>query len=296
MSNKRKLQLFILFALGILVVALIYLSGHDIAVLQPKGAIGQKERNLIFIGLGLSVIVVIPVFAMLITIVWKYREGNTKAKYDPTLTGSRKLETIWWLIPSVIILILSIITWNSSHDLDPFKPIYARAKPINIQVIAMQWKWLFIYPEQNIASVNFVQFPVNTPVNFEITSDAPMNSFWIPDLGGQIYAMSGMSTQLHLIASKTGDFPGRSANISGKGFAGMNFTARASDSFDFSEWAIKTKVAQSHLDISSYNQLLKPSENNPAAYYVLDDPGLYDRVVSKYMAHTQYLQGGVHHE
>jgi cytochrome o ubiquinol oxidase subunit 2 len=293
MSNKRKLKFLILIAFGIIVVSLFYLASHHIAVLAPSGSIGKKERNLLFFSLALSVIVVLPVFALLFSFAWKYRESNAKAKYEPKVDGSRRLETIWWLIPSIIILILSIVTWNSSHDLDPFKPISSSVKPINIQVIAMQWKWLFIYPDQNIASVNFVQFPVNTPINFEITSDAPMNSFWIPDLGGQIYAMSGMSTQLHLMANKAGDFPGRSANISGEGFSGMNFIARASDDFDFKQWAVETKVSQNHLDLTSYNKLLKPSKNNPAAYYALDDPNLYSTVVDKYMGHSMY---GGHHE
>jgi cytochrome o ubiquinol oxidase subunit 2 len=293
MSNKRKLTLLILLALGVLSAALLYLVTHHIAVLKPAGTIGEKERNLILFSLLLSVVVVLPVFTMLFIFAWKYREGNVGAKYDPKFDGSRKLETAWWLIPGVIIFILSVVTWNSSHDLDPFKPLNSSVRPINIQVIAMQWKWLFIYPEQNIASVNFVQFPVNTPVNFEITSDAPMNSFWIPDLGGQIYAMSGMSTQLHLIANKGGDYPGRSANISGAGFSGMNFTARASDRFDFDEWAISTKISQNHLNLDSYNLLSRPSKDNPRAYYALDDSSLYDTVVSKYMGHD--LSGG-HHE
>jgi cytochrome o ubiquinol oxidase subunit 2 len=293
MSNRRKLIFLIALALGILLLSVIYFSNHDVAVLQPKGTIGEKERNLMLVALGLSVIVVLPVFTMLFMFAWKYREGNTKAKYDPKLTGSRKLETIWWAVPFLIIFILSIITWNSSHDLDPFKPIQANKAPINIQVIAMQWKWLFIYPDQNIASVNFVQFPVNTPINFQITSDAPMNSFWIPDLGGQIYAMSGMSTQLHLMAIKTGDFQGRSANISGEGFSSMNFTARVTDSFDYTQWAVQAKVSQNYLNLDSYNQLAKPSKNILPKYYSLEDPSLYNTVVNKYMGHTQ---NGIHHE
>ena len=135
-------------------------------------------------GGGLSLIVVIPVYIMLFLFAWKYREGNTKAKYSPDWDHSALLETIWWTVPLLLITILSVVTWNSSHDLDPFRPLNSSVKPVKIQVVALQWKWLFIYPEQNIASVNYVEFPVNTPVDFEITADAPMNSFWIPQVGG----------------------------------------------------------------------------------------------------------------
>jgi cytochrome o ubiquinol oxidase subunit 2 len=284
MSRKNKLLALVLLGLVFLVITTAYLRSLSVPVLQPAGVIGQKERNLIYTSLILAVIVVVPVFIMLFTFAWKYREGNTKSKYNPEFVSSRKLEAVWWGIPFLIILILSIITWNSSHDLDPFKPISAYAKPINIQVVALQWKWLFIYPEQNIASVNFVEFPKNTPVNFEVTSDAPMNSFWIPQLGGQIYAMAGMSTHLHLMATKEGDYSGKSANISGKGFSGMTFTARAGSGTDFESWIQSAKQNGSALTLESYTDLSHPSENNPATYYSSTDPNLYNSIVDKYMS------------
>jgi cytochrome o ubiquinol oxidase subunit 2 len=228
---------------------------------------------------------------MLFLFAWKYREGNEHAKYSPNFDSSRKLESIWWGVPFAIIFVLSIITWSSSHDLDPFKPLSAAGKPVNVQVVALQWKWLFIYPDYNIASVNFLQTPTNTPVNFEITSDAPMNSFWIPQLGGQVYAMSGMTTHLHLMAGRGGDYSGKSANISGKGFAGMTFTARASSQSDFNVWVARVSQKNNNLTLETYNELAKPSENNPTAYYSSVDKTLYDTVVSKYMA-----PGGSSHE
>jgi cytochrome o ubiquinol oxidase subunit 2 len=273
-----------LLGVGLLIISGIFLSHVNIPVLQPAGVIGKKERNLIYISLLLSVIVVIPVFIMLFSFAWKYRESNTQAQYSPEFNSSRKLELIWWGVPFAIISILSIITWSSSHDLDPYKSINAAARPLNIQVVALQWKWLFIYPQQNIASVNFLQFPTNTPVNFQITSDAPMNSFWIPQLGGQIYAMPGMSTHLNLMANKAGDYAGKSANISGKGFAGMTFTARASSQKSFNDWVANTYGTNRPLSSQAYDTLTKPSENNPAMYYSSVDQTLYGGVINKYMA------------
>jgi cytochrome o ubiquinol oxidase subunit 2 len=283
MSSKRKVQAGIILGLGILLAAGVYLSTLNIPVLQPAGQIADKQRNLLYLSLLLSVVVVLPVFVMLFVFSFKYSESNKKAKYSPNYSSSKKLESIWWGIPFIIIAILSVITWNSSHDLDPFKPIHAANQPIHIQVIALQWKWLFIYPEQNIASVNFVQFPKDTPVDFEITSDAPMNSYWIPKLGGQIYAMPGMSTHLNLMANKSGDFSGKSANISGEGFAKMTFTARASSPSEFNQWVSKLSKADSPLNVTSYAQLAKPNTSDHAIYYSSADSSLYGSIVNKYM-------------
>jgi cytochrome o ubiquinol oxidase subunit 2 len=284
MSRKNKVWSVVVLALVIMAGAAAYLSTVNIPVLQPAGVVGQKERNLILVSLLLAVIVVVPVFVVLFLFAWKYREGNARAKYSPNFDSSRKLESIWWGVPFAIIFVLSIITWNSSHDLDPFKPLSAAGKPVNVQVVALQWKWLFIYPDYNVASVNFLQIPTNTPVNFEITSDAPMNSFWIPQLGGQIYAMSGMSTHLHLMAGRAGDYSGRSANISGKGFAGMKFIARASSESSFNNWVNQVSQTNNNLTLGTYVRLAKPSENNPVTYYSSVDETLYDGIVSKYMA------------
>jgi cytochrome o ubiquinol oxidase subunit 2 len=282
MSKKNKALVLGITGLLCLVASFIYLKGLDIAVLQPSGVVGQKERNLILVSLALSVFVVVPVFIMLFVFAWKYREGNTKAKYNPEFTNSRKLEAVWWGIPFIIIFILSIITWNSSHDLDPLKPLNSSKRPIHVQVIAMQWKWLFIYPDNGRASVNFVQFPLNNPVDFEITSDAPMNSFWIPQLGGQIYAMPGMTTHLNLIADKAGDYTGRSANISGSGFSKMTFTARATSTSDFNRWLENVGKNNNELSLSSYNQLSTPGSVDHAIYYSSVDSSIYNKVVNKY--------------
>ncbi len=282
MGKKSKIVFLILLGLIVLAVFTFLLNGKNISVLNPQGTIADKQRDLIVIATLLMLIVVIPVYILTFAIAWRYRASNKKAKYSPNLAGNRLAETIWWGVPMMIIAILATITWTSSHELDPFKPIASSEKPVTIQVVALQWKWLFIYPEQNIASVNFVQLPVDTPVNFEITSDAPMNSFWIPNLGGQIYAMSGMTTKLHLMATNTGNFPGSSANISGKGFADMKFIAKSSSYQDFNDWVDAVKQSRNDLTQAEYAALAKPSSEKSRIYYSSVEDGLYDRVITKY--------------
>ena len=291
MQKKLKILAPVLLLAVVVMVGRWYLHGRTVAVLDPQGPVAYKERQLIIVTVLLALIVVLPVFTMLFAISWKYREGNKKAIYTPNWDHSRVAETVWWGVPTLLILIISIITWNSSHQLDPFKSLASTTQPITIQVVALDWKWLFIYPEQNIASVNYVRFPKSTPVNFEITSDATMNSFWVPRLGGQIYAMTGMSTQLHLMADQTGKYNGSSANISGAGFAGMKFTAEATSESDFQEWVQNVQLSSQQLDQQSYNKLARPSQNNPSAYYALGDPALYTTIIDKYMGPDLQMLG-----
>ncbi len=284
MSRKYKLGVLVVLLIAVVGLLVHYLTTHDIAVLSPAGVIGQKEKHLIAITTLLAVVVIVPVFILTGYIVWNYRETNKKPKkYSPNWDHDARLEFIWWAVPLAIITILAFITWNSSHALDPSKTLSSNQKPLPVQVVALQWKWLFIYPEQNIATVNLVQFPVNTPINFQITSDAPMNSFWIPKLGGQIYAMSGMTTQLHLMADQTGDFAGSSANISGRGFAGMKFTAKATNQADFDKWVKTVKQSPNKLSLNQYSQLAQPSENNQVAMFGSSAANLYDDVIMQYM-------------
>ncbi len=261
------------------------------AVLDPKGAIGLAERNLMVTAILLMLIVAIPVFIILFTFARKYRAGNTKAKYAPDTDHNRIAAIALWAIPAVIIFIIAILNWKSTHALDPYKPIDSTAKPLTIQVVALQWKWLFIYPEQHIATVNFIQFPEKTPLHFQLTAEAPMNSFWIPQLGGQMYAMAGMSTQLHLIANETGDFRGSAAEISGRGFAGMKFIARSTSQADFDAWVQSVKQSSTTLSLDEYNNLALPSENNPVAFYASVEDSLYNTIMMKFMAPMQPMQG-----
>ncbi len=252
-------------------------------LLDPAGLIALKERDLMITATLVMLIIVIPVFVLTIWFAIRYRENNHKAKYTPNWDRNRGLEFIWWGVPIAIVVALSILAWTSSHQLDPYKPIDSNIKPITIEVVALDWKWLFIYPDQKIASVNLVEFPANTPVNFEITSDTVMNSFWIPSLSGQIYAMPAMSTQLHVIANKLGSFDGSSANISGKGFSGMTFKANSVSEADFDDW-VATIQQSPVLDQASYAQLAKPSQNNPVSYYSLANIDMYNQIINKYMS------------
>jgi cytochrome o ubiquinol oxidase subunit 2 len=286
MDKKYKYWLFTLLAIGVVVAILMYLFSIDIAVLNPKGMIADKQRELFIIVILLMLIIVIPVFALTIFVCCKYKASNSKAKYTPDWDKNHLLETIWWGFPFLLVVALGIIAWKSCHELDPFNPIKNDTKPMRIQVIALEWKWLFIYPEHHIATVNFLQFPTNTPLDFEITSDAPMNSFWIPQLGGQIYAMPGTRSELHLIAKETGSFNGSSANLSGTGFAGMKFIAKASSEEEFSQWVESVKASSHVLNLGEYQELAKPSSYNPVSSYVLEQKNLFDYTVMKYMTPT----------
>lgn len=284
MKKIFKIVLVVLLLLGATALTMLYIANNTIDVLEPKGMIGDKERELIVTASLLMMIVVVPVFILTLVFAWRYRGTNKQARHAPDWEHNYIAEYCWWGVPIIIIVILAIVTYKSSHELNPFRPIQPEKKAIAIQVVSLDWKWLFIYPEQGIATVNFVQFPENTPISFEITSDAPMNSFWIPQLGGQIYSMPAMRSKLHLIANEPGRFRGVSANISGKGFAGMKFVAVASTDQEFLQWTQEVKQSPKHLDWESYNLLVQPTEYHPVEYYQLNMPDLFDRILMKYMA------------
>jgi len=281
--KKAKVAFIVILVVVIVGTLAMLISRGNLDVLNPAGIIASKERTLILITSFLSLFVVIPVFILLFSIAWKYREGNTKAVYTPDASGNRLLELLWWAIPTLIILILAVITVQSTHELDPYKTIASDVKPLTVQVVALQWKWLFIYPAQGVASINYLPIPDQTPINFEVTSDAAMNSFWIPSLGGQIYAMSGMSTQLHLEADGVGTYRGSSANISGAGFSGMNFKAQSMSRADFDAWVQSTTQAGVALGDNAYRELALPSQNNIPIGYKLMDGDLYNKIILKYM-------------
>jgi cytochrome o ubiquinol oxidase subunit 2 len=288
-QRKQQKKLLKIGLITVLTLALLstltawYLRKHSVDVLQPAGVIGSKEKNLLIFCAALSVAVVVPVFVLLFGFAWRYREDNTKGRYTPELGGSKMAETIWWLIPTILIGIVSGVTWVSSYGLDPFKPASSNVRPLHIQVVALDWKWLFIYPDQHVASVNEVAMPIGQPVDFEITSDAVMTSFWVPKLGGQMYAMPGMSTHLNLQADKPGSFNGVAANISGKGFADMRFTARALDSIEYDAWLANASHSSQKLNTTSYESLAKPSLVQTPRFYSAVDAHLYNQTVMKYM-------------
>ncbi len=294
MTKKARFAGLIVLLTAFIGLLIWYLSTHSLGALHPRGQIATKERSLMIYAAVLAILIVLPVYIMTLVIAVKYREGNTRSKYAPEWDHNLGLETAWWLFPTIIILILSIITWRSSHELDPFKKLNSTVQPITIQAVALQWKWLFIYPEQGVATINYVQFPAGTPINFQITADAPMNSLWIPQLGGQMYAMNGMSTQLHLIADQEGSYRGSSANISGQGFANMKFIAKASSNQEFSNWLAETKHSPQSMSQDIYNNLAKPSSIVPIKSYTLTETNLFNNILLKYSAPngTYALSGG----
>ncbi len=264
------------------------IQGNTVTLFMPAGVIAAQQGTLIITEVLLMLLVAVPMLALLFYTAWKYRSGGTKGTYSPDWHGG-KSQLILWAIPLTLIAVLSVLNWRSAHLLDPFRPIPSENATLEVNVVALPWKWLFIYPAQNIATVNFLEFPVNTPVHFNLTADAPMSSFWIPQLGSQMYAMDAMVTQLNLIASTTGDFAGKDTEINGPGYAGMTFTARSASEEDFNAWVSQVKQSPNSLTLSSYNELAKPSEYVPPAYYASVDSGLYNTIVMKFMVPSSSL-------
>ncbi|AIT09772.1 cytochrome O ubiquinol oxidase [Candidatus Francisella endociliophora] len=266
------------------IIGLLSLSGCKGGVWNPMGVITAQEKHLLIFATVLMLFVVIPVIILTLLFAWKYRDG-ADSEYRPTWSHSNKLEIICWGVPFVIILVLAIVTWKTTHSLSPYKALESDKKPLEIDVVALNWKWMFIYPEQDIATVNYIEIPKDRPVNFKITSAAPMNSFFIPELAGQIYAMTGMTTQLHLIATNEGKYRGFSANYTGEGFAGMQFYTKVTSQNDFDNWVKEVKDGK-HQDLTwdyFWSDLVKDSENNPVAYYSHVDKNLFGDIVMSYM-------------
>ncbi|MNM46298.1 Cytochrome bo(3) ubiquinol oxidase subunit 2 precursor [compost metagenome] len=281
-----------------LIASTVMLSGCNMVLMNPKGAIGVEQRTLIITAIALMLIVVIPVIFMAFAFAWKYRASNKDAKYSPNWSHSNKIEAVVWTIPIIIIAILGTITWKTTHELDPFKPIVTDKKPMTIEVVSLDWKWLFIYPEQGIATVNELAFPKDVPVEFKITSNSVMNSFFIPQLGGQIYAMAGMQTKLHLIGNEAGKYDGISSSFSGRGFSGMKFTAIVTPTEgDFDQWVAKVKASSNNLNATSdFNKLAEPSENNPVEYFSSVKPNLFKETIGKFMGDMNMHKGATAHE
>ncbi len=248
-------------------------------VLSPKGAVGMHERTLILVALGLMCVVVVPTIVLTLVFAWRYRASNTKATYAPKWSHSTAIEVVMWAIPCVIIVILGAITWTSTHELDPYRPLESSVKPVTIEAVALDWKWLFIYPDYGVASVNQIAFPEGTPVDFKITSGTVMNAFFIPQLGSQVYAMSGMQTQVHLIANEKGSYDGFSSNFSGPGFADMHFTALATSQKGFEAWIAKAKASAGTLDVNAYQSLLMPSRKVPVSFYGTVSPNMFGYII-----------------
>ncbi|MCR3755697.1 MAG: cytochrome bo3 ubiquinol oxidase subunit 2 [Sodalis sp. Psp] len=271
--------------LSLFTVAELLGGCSNMVLMHPKGQVGLEQRSLILTAIGVMLIIVVPAVSMAFIFAIKYRASNIKAIYKPNWSHSNKVELVVWMVPIFIIIFLAMLTWKSTYELDPSKPIASNVKPITIEVVALDWKWLFIYPEQGIATVNEIAFPANIPVKFIITSNSVMNAFFIPQLGSQIYAMAGMNSILNLIANDPGSYKGMSSNFSGPGFSGMKFTAIATpNQAGFDAWVQKVKAAQDTLDtMDAYEQLAVPSEYHPVKYFSRVKSELFQNVISKFM-------------
>ena len=250
-------------------------------VLDPAGPVAAGERTILINSVAIMLSIIVPVIVLTLAFAWWFRAGNTSARYRPEFTYSGRLELLVWSIPLLAVIFLAGIAWIGSHTLEPSRPIASRQRAVPVQVIALNWKWLFIYPEQGIATVNRLVVPVGTPVSFRITSATVMNSFFVPRLGSQIYAMSGMDARLNLRADRPGRFRGMSAHYSGEGFSDMTFIVHAVPPAAFAGWVASTKANGPVLDDGNYARLAMHEAASRPFTFRAARPGLYDEVVKQ---------------
>lgn len=261
------------------VMACASLSGCTEGVLLPKGPVGAQEKQLLLEALIPMLMVVTPIIILTLWFAWWFRASNARATYRPRWEYSGAIEFSIWMIPLLVILFLGSLAWMGAHQLDPYQPLASKRKPLVVQVVAMDWRWLFIYPEQGVASVNELAIPVDTPISFRLTSATVMNSFFIPSLGGQIYAMPGMQSQLQLQASEPGNYRGLSAQFSGDGFSDMHFQVLATDAAGFEAWVERTKSAATRLDATAYDRLAADHKVGEVTYYFPVSDDLFDHAI-----------------
>ena len=279
---------YLLLAVALLGVST--LGGCSEGVLNPKGPIAVTERQILFNSLAIMLVIVIPTILATLGVAYWFRASNTRARYLPTFSYSGRLEMLVWAIPAMTVILVGGVAWVGSHDLDPRKPIASTAKAVRVQVVSLDWKWLFIYPEHGIASVNQMTIPVGTPVSFELTSSGVMNSFFVPQLGGQIYTMAGMATRLHLQADHPGTYRGLSAQFSGDGFSEMRFAVDAVPPEDFARWVATARNAGPALDSLTYAVLAKPSQAVRPFTYRDVAPDLFKRILMSGMQHNDPMR------
>jgi cytochrome o ubiquinol oxidase subunit II len=269
-----------------LIASLTGCKEHFDGMLNPKGIIAFQERKLFFDTLAIMLIVVLPVVIMSFAFVYHYQVSHRIRDYKPNWSHNHLLESIWWAIPCVIIFVLAVMTWKKSHELDPFKPIPgSNEKSMLVQVIALPWKWLFIYPEYNIATVNYLEIPVGQQVEYQLTTDnVPLSAFFIPQLGSQIYTTTGMRARLHLIASEKGVYDGFNTQFNGDGFSDMHFEVHVVEPGDMQHWIDDVKKSPNVLTDAVYSQLLNPSIGDKPTLFGNVTPGIFDQVIHTYMS------------
>ena len=251
-------------------------------VLFPSGPVGMDERNLMFAAIGLMLIVIVPVWIMVLWFAIRYRASNGRARYAPNWSYSGRIDLVIWLVPGLIVTALGYLIWTRTPRLDPYAQTAAgQGAPLTVQVVAEDWKWLFIYPQQDIASVNELVIPVGRPVRLQLTSDTVMNAFYVPGLAGQIYAMAGMRSSLNLRASKPAQLTGRNMQYSGYGFAAQRFAVKAVSRDAFDAWVATARNAPKTLNAATYADFSRPSANVPVTYYYGIEPGLFAKIVAK---------------
>src|SRR5271169_5009212 len=256
-------------------------SCQQAGVLDPQGPIAAAQLLLLINSTAIMLVVVVPVILATLWFAWWYRASNPHAARASDEGFEGRIEFVVWSIPVLIVILLGGVIWISSHQLDPRAPIPAKADPLRVEVVALDWKWLFIYPDQGVGAVNQLVIPVGTPVNFRLTSATVMNSFFVPQLGSQIYTMGGMTTHLNLLADNPGEFPGFSANFSGDGFADMRFVVKSVPAGDFDRWVATARSTGSALDDAAYAALAKPSKAVPPTTYRSVEPKLFDRIIEQ---------------
>jgi cytochrome o ubiquinol oxidase subunit 2 len=265
--------------LAVVLVGAATLGGCMDGVLDPKGPIAFANRQILLNSLGIMLAIVIPVIVATLGVAFWFRASNERARYRPNFAYSGRLEMLVWSIPAMTVFLVGGVAWVGSHDLSPRKPIASTVKPLRVQVASLDWKWLFIYPDQGVASVNRLTIPVGTPISLELTSSGVMNSFFVPQLGSQIYTMAGMITRLHLQADHSGTYRGLSAQFSGEGFADMHFDADAVTNEKFAQWLDATRSAGPELDAKTYADLAKPSAAVAPFTYRSVAPGLFGSIM-----------------
>src|SRR3974390_1613796 len=261
--------------------AMLLASCQRTGLLDPRGPVASAQRLLLINSTAIMLVVVVPVILMALGFAWWYRSPNPRATRREELAYEGRVDFVVWSIPALVVILLGGITWVGSHQLDPRAPIESTSKPLRVDVVSLDWKWLFIYPDQGIAAVNQLVVPAGTPISFRLTSATVMNSFLVQQLGSQIYTMPGMTTHLNLLADSPGEYPGISANFSGDGFAWMHFIVKAVPAADFDGWVAQARSSGPALDIPGYAQLAKPSQAVPPMTYRSVDPNLFERIVKQ---------------
>jgi cytochrome o ubiquinol oxidase subunit II len=247
-------------------------------VLDPQGPIASAERMILLNATTIMLVVVVPVIVLTLAFAWWYRASNTRASYRPNWAYSGRIELVVWSIPAMVILLLAGVAWTGSHDLDPARELRSDLKSVRIEVVSLDWKWLFIYPDFQVATLNQIVVPAGVPIEFLLTSGNVMNAFWVPQLGSQIYTMPGMTTRLNLLAEHAGDYPGLSANFSGDGFSDMHFVVHAVPVAAFSSWLVGTQGEGVMLDAHAYSQLARTGSDVSIKTYGSVEPGLFERI------------------